>query len=156
MSVEELAFDLDPKDIRKITWREGTKATMSARFAVLRVEPAPKRGDPRREQWLIVEWPEDSHLPADYALATLPRHWSCKQIIRTLKERWRTERAYEDLKGELGLDHFEGRSYCGWNHHVTIVLFCFAFLAAEQARAFPPSPVVGAPSRPDNALHRAA
>jgi SRSO17 transposase len=116
MSVEELAFDLDPKDIRKITWREGTKATMSARFAVLRVEPAPKRGDPRREQWLIVEWPEDSHLPADYALATLPRHWSCKQIIRTLKERWRTERAYEDLKGELGLDHFEGRSYCGWNH----------------------------------------
>jgi SRSO17 transposase len=156
MSVEDLAFELDPKDIRKVTWREGTNATMSARFAVVRVEPAPSNGPLRREQWLIIEWPDDSHLPTKYNLATLPRHRSRKHLIRVLKERWRTERAYEDLKGELGLDHFEGRTYRGWNHHVTIVLACFAFLVAEQARAFPPSAVGADASPPDHALHRAA
>lgn len=137
MSVEELAFELDHADIRKVTWREGTKGTMSAQFAIVRVEPVPTDGQVRREQWLIIEWPAQ-HMPAKYALATLPRQMSREGIVRTLKERWRTERTYEDLKGELGLDHFEGRSYCGWNHHVTIVFFCYAFLAAEQARAFPP------------------
>lgn len=156
MSVEALAFELDPKEIREVTWREGTKTTMSACFAVVRVEPAPSKGGPRREQWLIIEWPEDSHMPADFALATLSRHRSRKQIIRTLKERWRTERAYEDLKGELGLDHFEGRSYCGWNHHVTIVLFCYAYLVAEQARAFPPSRVPTGRAPEDDAIPRAA
>lgn len=141
MSVEDLAFQLDPKLIRKVTWREGTKATMSASFALVRVEPVPSDGAPQQEQWLIIEWPKESHSPTKYALATLPRSWSRQRIIRALKERWRTERTYQDLKGELGLDHFEGRSYRGWHHHVTVVLCCYAFLVAEQARAFPPSPV---------------
>jgi SRSO17 transposase len=61
-----------------------------------------------------------------------------KQIVRTIKERWRTERVYEELKGELGLDHFEGRSYTGWNHHVSVVLCCYAFVVAERVRAFSP------------------
>ena len=155
VAVEEVAFDLDPSEIRQVTWREGTKETMSANFAIVRVEPETSDGRKRREQWLIIEWP-DQHMPSKYALSTLSHKMSAKKIIRTLKERWRTERAYQDLKGELGLDHFEGRSYRGWNHHVTIVFFCFAFLAAEQARAFSPS-TVGA-SRPlgDDAVERAA
>lgn len=156
MSVEELAFTLDPREIRKTTWREGTKATMSASFAVLRVEPMPSKSHPRQEQWLIVEWPPESHLPTKFALATLPRSWSRKQIIRALKERWRIERAYEDLKGELGLDHFEGRSYRGWNHHVTVVLACYAFLVAEQARAFPPSRPRAGQASSDDSVSRAA
>jgi SRSO17 transposase len=48
---------------------------------------------------------------------------------------------YQDLKGELGLDHFEGRRYLGWHHHVSVALACFAFVAAERARGFPPSAV---------------
>lgn len=156
MPVEELAFELDPADIRKVTWREGTKTTLSARFAAIRVQPAPSKSRSRQEQWLIIEWPADSHLPTKYALATLPRRWSRKRLVRVLKERWRTERAYEDLKGELGLDHFEGRSYRGWNHHVTIVLACYAFLVAEQARAFPPSRPRTDEAPSDHPLHRAA
>jgi len=156
MSVEELAFELDPSELRRVTWREGTKETMSASFAVIRVEPIPSDNQARREQWLIIEWPADRHMPAKYNLATLPRTMSRKRIIRTLKERWRTERAYQDLKGELGLDHFEGRSYRGWNHHVSLALFCFAFLAAEQARAFPPSETRGRESDANDPLHRAA
>jgi len=64
---------------------------------------------------------------------------SHKQLIRIIKERWRTERMYEDLKGELGLDHFEGRSFMGWHHHVSVVLCCYAFVVAERIGAFPPS-----------------
>ncbi len=59
--------------------------------------------------------------------------------MRIIKERWRTERAYEELKGELGLDHFEGRSFPGWHHHVSVVLSCYAFIVAERVRRFSPS-----------------
>jgi SRSO17 transposase len=59
--------------------------------------------------------------------------------VPVIKERWRTERMYEDLKGELGLDHFEGRSFPGWHHHVSVAICCYAFVVAERARAFPPS-----------------
>jgi len=65
---------------------------------------------------------------------------SRRQLVRRVKQRWRTERVYEDAKGELGLDHYEGRSFRGWNHHVSMVLVCFAFIVAERSRAFPPRP----------------
>ena len=64
---------------------------------------------------------------------------SRKQIVRIFKERWRTERMYEDLKGQLGLDHFEGRSFPGWHHHISVVLCCYAFVVSERVSAFPPS-----------------
>ena len=57
-----------------------------------------------------------------------------------LKERYRTERVYQEMKGELGLDHFEGRSFTGWHHHVSLVLCAYAFLVAERSRAVPPRP----------------
>ena len=64
---------------------------------------------------------------------------SRKQIVGIFKERWRTERMYEDIKGELGLDHYEGRRFPGWHHHISVVLSCFAFIVAERVRRFPPS-----------------
>jgi SRSO17 transposase len=89
--------------------------------------------------WLLMEWPEGESKPTKFVLTTLPRRMSKKRITRIVKERWRTEQAYEELKGELGLDHFEGRSFPGWHHHVTVVLCCYAFVVAERARHFPPS-----------------
>ena len=62
-----------------------------------------------------------------------------KQLVRLVMQRWRTERAYEDLKGELGLDHYEGRRFPGWHHHVSVVLCCYAFIVAERAQHSPPS-----------------
>ena len=70
--------------------------------------------------------------------STLPKSLSRKALVRRIKQRWRIERSYEDMKGELGLDHFEGRSYRGWQHHVSTVLACYAFAVSERARAFPP------------------
>jgi SRSO17 transposase len=86
-----------------------------------------------------MEWRSGDDPTPKFYLTTLPRRMSHKQLVRIIKERWRTERMYEDLKGELGLDHFEGRSFVGWHHHVSVVLCCYAFVVAEQMRAFPPS-----------------
>jgi SRSO17 transposase len=69
----------------------------------------------------------------------LSENTSKKKLIRILKDRWRIERAYQDLKGDLGLDHFEGLRYGGWHHHVTVALACYAFTVAERARLFPPA-----------------
>jgi SRSO17 transposase len=91
---------------------------------------------------LLIEWPKGEPTPTKFVLSTMPEATSCKQLVRTFKSRWRIERSYEDLKGELGLDHYEGRSFLGWHHHVSVVLACYAFLVAEHARSFPPSPRV--------------
>lgn len=125
--------------MRTVTWREGTKETLHSRFARIRVVVERDDGIERAPQWLLVEWPRGEDAPTKFVLSTMPERTSCKQLVRTFKCRWRTERAYEDLKGELGIDHFEGRSFIGWHHHVTVVLACYAFLIAEQARAFSPS-----------------
>ena len=74
-----------------------------------------------------------------YVLSTLPSGMTKKAIVGILKERWRTERMYQELKGPLGLDHFEGRSYPGWHHYASVVISCYAFDVAERARSFPPS-----------------
>ena len=92
----------------------------------------------REPLWLVAEWLDGEEKPTKFLLTTLARRMSRKQIVRICKERWRTERMYEDLKGELGLDHFEGRSFPGWHHHVSVVLCCYAFVVAERTRAFPP------------------
>lgn len=87
----------------------------------------------------MCEWPPDKTAPSKFYFATLPRSLSMKKLVRLIKERYRTERLYEDLKGELGLDHYEGRRFPGWHHHISAVLCCFAFVLAERTRHFPPS-----------------
>ena len=93
----------------------------------------------REDLWLLIEWPDNEKDPTHYTLSSLPRTMSKKQLVRIVKERYRTERIYEDLKGELGFDHYEGRRFPGWHHHITVVLCCFAFIVAERVRRFPPS-----------------
>jgi len=145
-SVERVAMAHGRKRFRNLTWREstnnGAKRRLASRFAFIRVKTTHDDGldlGDREPMWLVVEWPSTEPKPTKYILTTLPRRMSKKQIVRTFKERWRTERMYEDLKGELGLDHFEGRSFPGWHHHVSVVLACYAFVVAERSRAFPPS-----------------
>jgi SRSO17 transposase len=138
-TAKEIALALGPKAFRRCTWREGTRRTLASRFALHRVKVPCEPGIKPAEEWLLIEWPMGEDEPTGYFLTTLPRRMSKKQIVRLLKERFRTEQAYEELKGELGLDHFEGRSFPGWHHHVSAVLCAYAFLVAERARAFPPS-----------------
>ena len=138
-TAKEIALDLGSKAFRRCTWREGTSRKLSSRFALLRVKVPCESGIDPTAEWLLIEWPISEDEPTGYFLTTLPRKMSKKEIVRLIKERYRTEQVYEELKGELGLDHFEGRSFPGWHHHISVVLCAYAFLVAERSRAFPPS-----------------
>jgi len=134
-SVRDLATDLNAKGaFRRCTWRAGTRRDLSARFAVIRVQPSDDE-----EVSLLIEWRDGETEPANYFFASLPGKLPKKELIRVAMQRWRIERTYEDLKGELGLDHYEGRRFPGWHHHVTVALTCYAFIVAERSRRFPPS-----------------
>lgn len=144
-TAEHIARKLPRKAFRRVTWRDGAmpapRGKLHSRFAFCRVKAAHDDGtgpDAREPLWLLIEWPDGEREPTKYALTTLPRTMSKKQLVRIVKERWRTERVYEDMKGELGLDHFEGRSFPGWHHHVSVAICCYAFVVAERMRHFPP------------------
>ena len=141
-TVLDLTMALGRKAFRKVTWRHGSKTRLSSQFCFVRVKTMHDDGltvADREPLWLVAEWIPGEDKPSKFILTTLPRRMSRKQIVRIFKERWRTERMYEDLKGELGLDHFEGRSFTGWHHHVSVVLCCYAFVVSERVSAFPPS-----------------
>lgn len=143
-SVGELATVLAAANgFRRVTWRQGTaKEKLSARFAARRVIVAHDDGQEPSERevlWLLVEWKNGEKEPTKFYLLTLPKTATLKELVRTIHHRWRTEQAYEELKGELGFDHYEGRRYPGWHHHASAVMACYAFVVAERARAFPPS-----------------
>lgn len=140
-TVQEMALSLPEATYRRVTWRQGTRRMLSSRFAFCRVIAAHHNaeGNDRESEWLVIEWPRGETQPTKYALCTLPATTSHKKLVRLLKERYRTERAYQELKEELGLDHFEGRLFRGWHHHVSVVLCCYAFVVAERVRLFPPS-----------------
>ena len=110
-----------------------------------------------KEQALI-EWPAGEPGPTKFWLAhSAATPASLRRFVRTAKARWRIELDYRQLKDELGLDHFEGRGWLGWHHHVTMVTLAYAFLCSEQARVkkndwcdFAPGPT-DAPTRADPA-----
>ncbi len=139
ISVRDLAKRIDQQNgFRRCTWRKGTKEDLSAKFAVRRVGAVNYAGH-AEPLWLIIEWRDGESEPANYFFSSLSKPLNKKRLIRIAMQRWRTERVYEDLKNELGLDHFEGRRYSGWHHHVSVALCCYAFIVAERVRRFPPS-----------------
>ncbi len=144
MTVGALVDLMSGRSFKRLTWRDDTNGRkLSARFAFRRVyvTPAghvPKRGTDR-SVWLILEWRDGDSTPKRFFLSDLPRRLTKKALVRALKERWRTERMYEDLKGEVGFDHFEGRSWPGWHHHMSVVFCAYAMLVVERVMAFPPS-----------------
>jgi SRSO17 transposase len=84
---------------------------------------------------LLIEWPPDTAAPTKYWFADLRgKHLGLRRFVRLAKGRWRIEQDYRELKDELGLDHFEGRSWPGWYHHVTLASMAYAFLVLEGLR----------------------
>jgi len=108
---------------------------VEGRFAFVRlVATHPVRNDnqPPREEWLIIEWPEAAETPSDYWLSNLPADTPAERLARLARLRWTVELDYRQLKGELGLDHYEGRSYLGFHHHTALVTCAHAFLTLER------------------------
>jgi len=110
---------------------------VSSRFASVRVvatHPVRNNSLPPREEWLIIEWPENQEAPSDYWLSNLPADTARERLVRLARLRWTIELDYRQLKGELGLDHYEGRSYPGFHHHTALVTCAHAFLTEERLR----------------------
>jgi SRSO17 transposase len=132
------------KRFRSVAWREGTKGAMRSRFLALRVQSAHGyvEGEaPGSAVWLLIEWPPEAAAPTKYFLCDLPASYSLRRLVYLTKERYRVEQDYQQMKEELGLDHFEGRSWTGWHHHVTLVMLAHAFLRFEQRRRRDKSPL---------------
>ena len=121
---------------RKVTWRQGTKGKLAARFAWLRVWPGQgwQQGDCAGAEpiWLLIEKRADGLIK--YAFSNLPATTGIRQAVRWWKSRWPVEQGYQHLKEELGLDHFEGRSWRGFHHHACLVLLAYGFLLLERHR----------------------
>jgi SRSO17 transposase len=121
---------------RRVSWREGTKGKMSGRFAWVRVWPghgwAIGECADAQPLWLLIEEQADGKLK--FALSNLPANTSCIAAVRLWKSRWPVEQGYQQLKEELGLDHFEGRSWRGFHHHTAMTLLAYGFLLLERHR----------------------
>jgi SRSO17 transposase len=144
-SLKALALAAGKNAVVTVTWREGTRGKMTSQFLALRVRPANiglrhkahKNGEELPVRWLICEWPSKENEPTKYWLSNLPADTPLKNLVALAKLRWRIEHDYRELKDALGLDHFEGRTYQGWNHHVTLVAVAHAFLTLERQRRPP-------------------
>ncbi|MFI6565865.1 IS701 family transposase [Streptomyces sp. NPDC050534] len=155
-SVSDLAAGLEHDVFTTLTWRQGSRGELRSRFAAARVRPAgkaverPIKAAASAEQgwwdgilpdcWLLVEWPEGAEAPTDYWLSNLPADTAIADLVRLAKVRWRIEHDYRELKHGLGLDHFEGRSWPGWHHHVTLVTAAHAFLTEQRLAPKAPGP----------------
>ena len=134
MQVGELPHAWTPERWQRVMWREGTKGELASRFAAVRVLPSHsyEHGGLKEETlWLLVEWPEGEQAPTKFWLADLPEDTPLVSLVRLAKIRWWIEQGYQQLKDELGLDHYEGRTWQGWHHHVTLTLLAFGFLTLE-------------------------
>jgi SRSO17 transposase len=120
----------------KVTWREGTKGKLSATFAWVRVWPGQDWAQGAcagaEPIWLLIEERADGKI--QYAFSNLPVRTSRIQAVRLWKSRWQVEQGDQQMKEELGLDHFEGRSWRGFHHHACLVMLAYGFLALEQLR----------------------
>jgi SRSO17 transposase len=105
----------------QVKWREGAEV-------------------PPREEWLIAEWPHGEDEPTDYWISNLPADAEPERLARLARMRWKMELDYKQLKGELGLDHYEGRSWLGWYHHTALVTAAHGFLTLERLHPFRPRP----------------
>lgn len=125
---------------RTVTCPDGKGGTKSGRFAFARVHLAEKHTKgrpPSDEVWLIAE-----HRPGNdeykFYVSNLPPTTAKRELVRLVKLRWRIERDYQEMKTHVGLDHFEGRTWRGFHHHVTLSAVAHAFLAIQR-RLFPPA-----------------
>jgi SRSO17 transposase len=138
----EIARELPASAWKTLTWREGTKGAMRSRFALVAVWAShganrSQRHFERVREWLLIEWPKEADAPIKYWLGYFGEDQKTilKQMVKLAHIRWRVELDYREMKDELGLDHFEGRHWLGFHHHVTLVSIAYAFLRSEQLRS---------------------
>ncbi len=128
---------------RKVSWRRGTKGPLTCLFAARRVRVADGHKHrvldkgvermPGDEVWIVGE--RRSTGEQKYYISNLPADVSLKTLAASVKARWICEQAHQQLKEELGLDHFEGRSWTGLHRHALMTMIAYAFLQSRRLAA---------------------
>ena len=149
-SVKGLVIEAGKGAARPVQWREGSRPgtgrsgfkRMYSRFVALRIRPAGREirkvveGPELPACWLLAEWPASEAEPVQFWFSNLPEDTPLTTLVRLAKLRWRIEHDYREMKQALGLAHFEGRTWRGWHHHVTLVSAAHAFCTLQRlARA---------------------
>jgi SRSO17 transposase len=136
IAVRDWATQAPPTQWRRITWRNGPQPPRTARFAAVRVTPAHdwRRARLAPEIWLLCEEEAATKPRVKYYFVDLPATASLRALVTLAHQRWAIEQQYQELKSELGLDHFEGRSYPGWQHHVVLTAIAHAYIQRERMR----------------------
>ena len=139
VAVRALREALPPQAWRRVAWRNGTNPPWEADFAAVRVTPATEWHQRRLapEVWLLCERGLGPTGRRKHYLVALPATASVRVLVQLAHQRWAIEQHYQDLKSELGLDHFEGRTYSGWQHHMVLSAIAYSFLQAERRRPRP-------------------
>jgi SRSO17 transposase len=130
---------------RRVSWRKGARRTWQARFLAVRVTPVVLWRQHRALEtlWLLCERPAGrSAAPLKWYLSNLPPTTHLRTLVRAAHQRWAIEQQYQQLKEELGLDHFEGRSYPGWQRHVALTALAYTWLQHERRRGLPRAPTL--------------
>ncbi|WP_329467442.1 IS701 family transposase [Streptomyces sp. NBC_01431] len=150
-TVKSLVLAAGKRAARPVQWREGSRPgtgrsghkRMYSRFVALRIRPAGREirkataGGELPVRWLLAEWPADQDEPVQFWLSNLPETTPLATLVRTAKLRWRIENDYREMKQALGLAHFEGRTWPGWHHHVTLVSVAHAFCTLQRLTRSP-------------------
>ncbi len=136
-AVRAIAAGLPTRAWRRVTWRNGQNRPWAAHFAALRVTPAHDWRAHRLapEVWLLFERDLGATPRVKSYLIALPPTASLRSLVRLAHHRWAIEQQYEELKDELGLDHFEGRSFAGWHRHVVLTAMAYTWLQDTRRRA---------------------
>ena len=136
VAVRDVVAALPRTAWRRVTWRNRRQPQRSARFAALRVTPAHEWRHARvaPEVWMLCEEERGTKTRLKYYFVSLPETASLRALVRLAHQRWAIEQQYQELKSELGLDHFEGRSYPGWHHHVVLTAVAHAYIQRERMR----------------------
>ncbi|GAA3289221.1 hypothetical protein GCM10020295_80670 [Streptomyces cinereospinus] len=155
--MKKLVIEAGKRAAKPVQWREGSRPgsgrsglkRMYSRFVALRIRPAGREIRKRADgpelpvRWLLAEWPATESEPVQFWLSNLPADTPLATLVRTAKLRWRIEHDYREMKQALGLAHFEGRTWRGWHHHVTLVSVAHAFCTLQR---FTRSPKETAPA----------
>lgn len=152
----------------RVSWRNGTKGPLAARFTAQRIRiadgPPQRIGSkgqqhmPGEEAWLVGERRDSGE--QKYYLSNLPADANLKRLVAAIKARWVCEQAHQQMKEELGLDHFEGRSWRGLHRHVLMTMIAYAFLQHQRLgqtgrkKKSPPRPASPHPARHSARHHR--
>jgi SRSO17 transposase len=136
IAVREVAAAVPSTRWRTVTWRNGAQPPRRARFVARRVTPAHEWRHARLapEVWLLCEEEAGTTPRVKYYFVHLPATASLRALVTLAHQRWAIEQQYQELKSELGLDHFEGRSYPGWQHHVVLTAVAHAYIQRERLR----------------------